>query len=74
MRERLANLLKTNAGWLALIERAQSLPDRMERFKQARARLDALTGADLQALAKRYLAPDQAVIALVLPEGEAAPN
>lgn len=73
MRERLDNLLKTNAGWLALTERAQSQPDRIERFQQARARLDAISGADLQALAKRYLAPDQAVIALVLPEGAPAP-
>jgi zinc protease len=74
MRERLDNLLKTNAGWLALTERAQSQPDRIERFQQARARLDAISGADLQALAKRYLAPDQAVIALVLPEGAPAPD
>ncbi|OYU34570.1 M16 family metallopeptidase [Novosphingobium sp. PASSN1] len=74
MRERLANLLKTNAGWLALTERAGSQPDRIARFQQARARLDALSGADLQALAQRYLAPDQAVIALVLPEGAAAPD
>ena len=73
MRERLANLLKTNSGWLALIERAQSQPDRIDRYRKARARLDALTGADLQAMAKRYLAPDKAVVALVLPEGAAAP-
>ncbi len=72
MRERLDNLLKTNGGWLALIERAQSQPDRIDRYRQARARLDALTGADLQAMAKRYLAPDKAVVALVLPEGAAA--
>lgn len=74
MRERLANLLKTNAGWLALTERAQSQPDRIERFQKARERLDALTGADLQALAQRYLKLDQAVVALVLPEGAAVPD
>ena len=73
MRERLDNLLKTNAGWLALIEHAQSRPDRIDRFLEARQRLDALTGADLQALAKRYLAPDQAVVALVLPESAQEP-
>lgn len=73
MRERLANLLKTNGGWLALVARASSQPDRIARFQQARARLDALTAADLQALAKRFLAPDQAVTVLVLPEGAAAP-
>ncbi|KUR70136.1 peptidase M16 [Novosphingobium fuchskuhlense] len=73
MRERLDNLLKTNGGWLALAERAQSQPDRIERFLKARTRLDALTGADLQTLARRYLTPDQAVVALVLPEGAPAP-
>lgn len=74
MRERIDNLLKTNAGWLALTERAASQPERLERYFKARPRLDALTAADLQALAKRYLAPDQAVIALVLPEGAPAPD
>ena len=73
MRERIDNLLKTNGGWLALVDRAQSQPDRIVRYQQARQRLDALTAADLQALAKRYLAPDQAVVALVLPEGAEAP-
>jgi zinc protease len=74
MRERLANMLKTNAGWLALTEHAQSDPARIDRFQKARERLDAVTPADLQALARRYLAPDQAVIALVLPEGAPAPD
>jgi len=73
MRERLDNLLKTNRGWLALIERAQSQPDRIDRYRKARARLDALTGADLQAMARRYLALDKALVALVLPEGAAQP-
>ena len=73
MLERLGNLLKTNGGWLALIDHAQSQPDRIDRFLKAKARLDAFTGADMQALAKRFLAPDKAVIALVLPEGAAAP-
>ncbi len=73
MRERIDNLLKTNSGWLALIDRAQSQPDRLDRFLTARQRLDALTAADLQALAQRYLAPDQAVVALVLPEAAEAP-
>lgn len=72
MRERLDNLLKTNGGWLALIERAQSQPTRLDRYRQARARLDALTGADVQAMAKRYLAPEKAVIALVLPDSSPA--
>lgn len=73
LRERLDNMLKTNGGWLVLTERAQSQPDRIDRFLAARQRLEALTAADLQALAKRYLAIDKAVVALVLPEGAPAP-
>lgn len=68
MRERLDNLLKTNGGWLALIERAQSQPDRVDRYLKAKERLNAITGADVQAMAKRFLALYKAVIALALPE------
>ena len=73
LRERLDSLLKTNGGWLALIDRAQSQPDRIDRYRQARARLDALTGADLQAMARRFLAPEKALIVLAIPEGAPAP-
>lgn len=73
MFERIDNSLKTNGGWMALAERAQTEPDRLIRAKSARLRLEALTAADLQTLAKRYLAPEKAVQVLVLPEGAAAP-
>lgn len=72
MRERIDNALKSNGGWLALAERAQSQPDRLTRFAGARARLDALTAADLQAAARRFLNPDEAVEVLVLPQDAAA--
>ncbi|MCX7285787.1 MAG: insulinase family protein [Novosphingobium sp.] len=74
MLERIDNALKTNSGWMALAERAQTQPDRLQRARSARARLEKLTAADLQALARRYLAPEQAVELLVLPEGAAAPD
>jgi len=73
MLERLDNALKGNGGWLGLAERAQSQPDRLARFAAARARLQALTPADLQAAVRRWLAPDKAVTVLVLPEGAPAP-
>jgi zinc protease len=73
MRERLDNLLKTNSGWLALIERAQSQPDRVDRYLKARARLDALTGADLQGMVRRFLVGEKAVLVLALPEAAPAP-
>ncbi len=67
MLEGLANRLKGNGGWMSYTERAQSKPDRIDRFKQAEARLRAVTAADLQALIARYLAVDQALEVLVLP-------
>jgi zinc protease len=73
MLERIDNSLKTNGGWSALAERAQTQPDRLARARSARARLEKLTAADLQAIARRYLSPDKAVQVLVLPEGAAAP-
>lgn len=73
MRERIDNALKTNGGWMNLAERAQSEPDRLVRAKSAGARLEKLTAADLQVLAKRYLSVEKAVQILVLPEGAAAP-
>lgn len=74
MLERIDNSLKTNGGWSALAERAQTQPDRLARAKSARARLEKLTAADLQAIARRYLAPEKAVQVLVLPEGATAPE
>ena len=69
------NALKSNAGWLTLVDRAQTEPDRIARFTGARARIEATSAKDLQALAKRYLTPDSAVEITVLPEGaEEAPT
>jgi zinc protease len=70
--EEYANLLKRNAGWLALADRAQSEADRLERFVKAPERIRAVTAKDLQAIARRYLAQDKAVTLIVLPEGKAA--
>ncbi len=68
-----ANLLKTNGFWLALVDRAQTEPDRIDRFTKARDRLAAITPAQLTELARRYLGDDAAVEVTVLPEGTDAP-
>jgi zinc protease len=65
------NALKTNRGWLALVDRAQSEPDRIDRYQQARTRLSAITAERLQALTRQYLTADGAVPVVVLPEGAA---
>lgn len=74
MLERIDNALKTNGGWMALAERAQTEPERLARARSARARLERLTAVDLQALARRYLSPEKAVQVLVLPDGAPAPE
>lgn len=69
--ESLQNALKSNAGWLSLVSRAQSEAERIDRHEQATARLTALTPEDVHAVAARYLAPDRGVEVLALPEAPA---
>ena len=71
MLEGLDNALKTNTGWMALVDHAQSEAERIERYLKARDRLAALTGADVQEMAQRYLAPADAVDITVLPKDDA---
>ncbi|WP_260923298.1 M16 family metallopeptidase [Novosphingobium sp. 9] len=74
MLEGFQNALKTNAGWLGLVGRAQSHSDRIDRFQQAAQRLSALTPADVEAMAKRYLMPDQGLEVLVIPKDVPQPT
>lgn len=69
MLENLDNALKTNAGWLAYVDRAQTEPDRIERYVRSKEALKAITPAQLQAVAKQYLTPEAALEVNVLPEG-----
>ncbi|QSR18136.1 pitrilysin family protein [Novosphingobium sp. KA1] len=71
--EAFQNALKSNAGWMALVDRAQTEADRIERFKLAHDRLQALTAADVEAEARRYLDPAQGLEVLALPEGVTEP-
>ena len=57
-----------NAVWLGLIAEAQSNPWLLDRRRQRRALLDAITPADLQAAAKRYLTGEAPVEIRVVPE------
>lgn len=74
MIEGLDNGLKSNGGWLSLVDRAQTEPDEIDRYLQAKNRLLALTPLDVQAMALRYLDPKQDVEVLVLPEGVEEPK
>lgn len=69
MLERYDNLLKSNAGWMTFVDRAQTEPDDINRFQRSKEVLLAVTPADLQAVARQYLTADGAVEVNVLPHG-----
>ncbi|MBX7495534.1 insulinase family protein [Qipengyuania sp. 6B39] len=62
------NRLKSNAGWLSYVDRAQSRPDDIERFLTAKDRYLAITPEQLLETAQAYLDPAQAVEFRVVPE------
>ncbi|MCJ2185922.1 M16 family metallopeptidase [Novosphingobium beihaiensis] len=72
--EALQNALKSNGGWLSLTGRAQTEAERITRFEKARERLLALTPADVEVMARRYLTPGGGLEVLVLPEGVPVPE
>jgi zinc protease len=74
MIEAIGNSLKSNGGWLSLVDRAQTEADEIDRYLKSKDQLLALTAADVQAVAQRYLAPNQEVEVLVLPEGVVEPK
>ncbi|MBB4856937.1 zinc protease [Novosphingobium chloroacetimidivorans] len=67
------NGLKSNDGWLSLVDRAQSQPDRLDRYARAKERLSGITVKDVQAMAARYLDPAVGLEVLVLPNGVTEP-
>ena len=74
MLEALENALKTNRGWMSLVDRAQTEGDRIDRQIKASERLLTVTPEDLQKLAQRYLTAKGALEILVLPEGVEVPK
>jgi zinc protease len=67
MLEAYDNALKSNAGWMTLVDRAQSDPEDIARFVEGKAALAALTAEDVRAVAARYLNPDERLEIDVLP-------
>ncbi|MFU7527864.1 M16 family metallopeptidase [Qipengyuania sp. ASV99] len=65
------NALKSLGGWMNLADRAQSKADRLERWFDGPDMLRAITPEELQAEALQYLAPEDAVEFLILPESDA---
>ena len=71
MLEAYDNALKTNQGWMNLVERAQRKPDRIGRFVSGKERLAALTPEDVRAMAARYLKPEDRLEIVALPRAAA---
>jgi hypothetical protein len=67
------NALKDLGGWINLAARAQSDPERLERWFAAPAVIRAITPEELQLAARKWLARGAAVEVVVLPQGRAAP-
>lgn len=55
-----ATRLTKNGTWTAIVDEAQSRPDRLERFRKAEAVYRAITPAEVQAAARRFLTPTRA--------------
>ena len=70
--EEYGNTLKDIGGWLALAARAQSEPERIDRFLAAAKTMEAVTPQDLHRTALRYLAPGAAVVFVVVPATQSA--
>lgn len=71
--EGIDNGLKSNSGWLSLVDRAQSEADRIDRYLKSRDRMLALKAGDIQDMARHYLTQAGALEILVLPQGAAVP-
>lgn len=70
------NTLKDLGGWLALSARAQSEPERLDRYFAAAKVMAAITPEEIHQTALRYLVPGGAVAFVVIPEtpAEAPPT
>ncbi|PKP60491.1 MAG: hypothetical protein CVT87_07675, partial [Alphaproteobacteria bacterium HGW-Alphaproteobacteria-9] len=64
------NVLKDLNGWLSLAARAQSEPDRLDRYLAVPQVVAAITPEDLHQAARQWLTPDGAVELLVVPAAE----
>lgn len=71
--ERLEEGRESNGYWLANLSRSQTEPQRLEDLRTVRERYEAVTAADLSALAAEALNPEAAYRVTILAEGAEAP-
>lgn len=55
--ERIDRSRRDNGFWISALSKAQSKPERLDRIRQSKAFLEAITPADIQQLARKYLLP-----------------
>lgn len=72
--EQFDNALKSNGGWLSLVDRAQSKPRDVDRFLAGKDRTMQVTPEMIRAAAERFLPDDGAVEIRVLPLPEPEAN
>ena len=60
--EAMVKARRENAYWLPYVMEATSQPARLDRSRDGIAEVEAATAADLQALARRYLTDDKALV------------
>ncbi|WAT18857.1 insulinase family protein [Aurantiacibacter sp. MUD11] len=70
--ETVSNTLDSNGGWMSLVDRAQTEQPWIDRFLRAEEIFRAVTPEDVQALAQRYLDPEERLEFVVLPRPAAA--
>lgn len=67
--ERVEESRERNPFWVSALSRSQSEPERLDDIRTTQARYEAVTVADLTALAAEVLRPDAAYRVSILPEG-----
>jgi len=60
--EAMTKARRENSYWLNYVAEATSQPERLERSRQAIAEIEAASAAELQALARRYLVDETALV------------
>ena len=71
--ERIDRQQRENIYWLSLVDEAQEDPIRLERHRTRKQYYLAATIADIQALARKYLAPEKMLAVRIVSENKTAP-
>lgn len=68
MLEQMEKQDRENGAWAGIASRAQSKPDRLDRWRQRKAITVSITAADIQAAAQRYLIDDKLLEIRIVPQ------